>query len=84
MQGESLNGNAMAVERKWRSLNQANQIPAAVFTGFLLARQQIGKTSRTSFVTGIRLGVWKNEPFHILMILTRPSTISRRICDGIA
>ena len=54
-----------AVERKWRSLNQANQKQAAEFIDFLLMRQQMGKDAQDSCETGIRLGVWKHEPFYI-------------------
>lgn len=53
------------VERKWHSLNQANQKQAADFIDFLLAKQQMEDKSRNTTPTGIRLGVWKDEPFYI-------------------
>lgn len=53
------------VERKLRSLNQANQKQASDFIDFLLAKQQRENNSQTTGKTGIQFGIWKDEPYYI-------------------
>ena len=53
------------VERKWHKLNPANQKQASDFIDFLLAKQQQENNARASDVIGIRLGIWKDEPYYI-------------------
>ena len=52
-------------ERKWHSLNKTNQKQAADFIDFLLAKHQMEDKAQPPEPTGIRLGVWKDEPFYI-------------------